>query len=437
MIVIGQYTFPYFTMFYIVAFLTCFVVLLVEGRMRDFPVLPWLLVIATGFIFFVLGCRIFAYSIEDWKTVLTYQAPYHATGLVMLGGLLLSVPAILVAKRFVNLNATSLDAYAFILPVGMCIQRVGCLLAGCCYGTVTHSFGIRYGIETPAFYEHSLQAIIPEDAIHSSPLHAVQLYESIGCMIAIFLLLWFRKKLKSVGSLFYASGLSYYVVRFFTEFFRSDNAHVTGIKPWFYLNSIQWLMLCLITGSVVILVFKDRKLGNISKNEHTGVEARMVLYFLVLVVISFFASKWFVPREIIVVGLVLSTTGGYLLVELFKLLTIPRLRLTTSCLLFGSLIMMSQTYPEFAESDSTKISYNTISVGGLWGSQEANYGGDKCSSSHTDYRYLNFQTEYQVGGLGFSRTTQKKKAKSLTWECQHSMGNLKKTWITETVCILG
>ena len=39
MIVIGQYTFPYFTMFYIIAFLTCFVVLIVEGRMRNFPVL--------------------------------------------------------------------------------------------------------------------------------------------------------------------------------------------------------------------------------------------------------------------------------------------------------------------------------------------------------------------------------------------------------------
>ena len=221
MIVIGQYTFPYFTMFYIIAFLTCFVVLIVEGRMRNFPVLPWLLVIATGFIFFVLGCRIFAYSIEDWKTVLTYQAPDHATGLVMLGGLLLSVPAILGAKRFVNLTASSLDAYAFVLPFGMCIQRLGCLMAGCCYGTVTHGFGVRYSIDTPAFYEHSLQAIIPAGAIHSLPVHAVQLYESIGCLIAVALLFSFKKRLKSVGSLFYASGLCYYIVRFITEFFRS------------------------------------------------------------------------------------------------------------------------------------------------------------------------------------------------------------------------
>jgi len=425
MIVIGKYTFPYFMMFYIIAFLTCFVVLIVEGRKRNFPVLAWLLVIATGFIFFVLGCKIFAYSSEDWKTVLTYQAPDHATGLVMLGGLLLSVPAILAAKRFVNMNASLLDAYAFILPIGMCIQRLGCLMAGCCYGTVTHGLGVQYGIDTPAFYEHSLQAIIPADAIHSLPVHAVQLYESIGCLIGVVILLWFKKRLKSAGSLFYASGLCYYIVRLITELFRSPNAHAIDVKPWFYLNGIQWLMLCLIAASVIILVVKERTPGTVSKNPHTGIEVRFVLYFLVLVVISFFASKLLRPAEIVVVCLVLFTTGGHLLVELFKVLTLPRLRLTTSCLLFGSLMMMSQTYPEFAESDSTQVSYNTISVGGLWASQTLEYGGYNSCSSKTVPQGDLFQNEYQVYGLGFSRTTQIKEANSFTWGISAFQGKFK------------
>jgi uncharacterized membrane protein len=51
MIAIGHYTFPYFTMFYIIAFLTSFVVLIVEGRMRNFPVLPWLGSIALHYKF--------------------------------------------------------------------------------------------------------------------------------------------------------------------------------------------------------------------------------------------------------------------------------------------------------------------------------------------------------------------------------------------------
>jgi prolipoprotein diacylglyceryltransferase len=421
----GQTTFPYFTIFYVVAFLTCFVILLVEGRMRNFPVLPWLLVIASGFIFFIVGCRIFAYSIEDWKTILTYQPPDHPTGLVMLGGLLLAVPAILIAKRFVRLNASSLDAYAFVLPVGMFIQRLGCLIAGCCYGTVSSGFGVRYGHQTPAFYEHSHQAILPVDAIHSLPVHAVQLYESIGCLIAVAVLLWIKKRLKSAGSLFYASGLCYYVVRFLTEFFRSPNAHSIDVKPWFVLNGIQWVMLCLIAGSIILLVVRERKPQTISNNSNLGVEIPLVLYFLLLAVISFFASKLLGPAEIVVACLVLFTTGGYLLMDLFKVLTIPKLRLTTACLLFGSLIMMSQTYPEFAEKDSTKISYNTISIGGLWGTQRLDYGSYNACSSKTIPAKTNFQNDYQIGGLGFSRTIQKKGAISLTWGVSAFQGKFK------------
>ena len=63
-------------------------------------------------------------------------------------------------------------------------------------GTVTHWFGVRYGIDTPAFYEHSLQAIIPAGAIHSLPVHAVQLYESIGCLIAVARPFVVQKKIK-------------------------------------------------------------------------------------------------------------------------------------------------------------------------------------------------------------------------------------------------
>ncbi|HEX6893037.1 MAG TPA: prolipoprotein diacylglyceryl transferase family protein, partial [Chryseolinea sp.] len=273
--------------------------------------------------------------------------------------------------------------------------------------------------------EHSLQAIIPANSIHSLSVHAVQLYESIGCLIAVTVLLWSRKKLRSVGSLFYASGLSYYIVRFITEFFRSNNAHAFSVKPWLYLNSIQWWMLCLIAGSVIVLIVRERNPRPVLNNRQAGIEAPLVLYFLLFVVISFFASKLFGPYEIAVICLVLLTTGCFLLVELFNVLTIPKLRLTTSCLLFGSLIMMSQTYPEFTESDSTKISYNTISVGGLWGSQTLDYGGYRACSSKTVPQNDRFQNEYEVGALGFSRTTQIKEANSLTWGVSAFYGTLK------------
>ena len=62
----------------------------------------------------------------------------------MLGGLLFSVPAIFVARRLVHLEDSILDAYAFVLPLGMCIQRIGCFLNGCCFGSTTSGWGVQY-----------------------------------------------------------------------------------------------------------------------------------------------------------------------------------------------------------------------------------------------------------------------------------------------------
>ena len=129
--------------FYMTAFLVAFVILIAEGRKRNLPQLPWLITISTGYMFFVLGCRIVTLSPVDWTAILRNQPIGHTTGMVMLGGLLLSVPAIFLVKRFVNLNYNVLDAYAFVLPIGMFLQRIGCFLNGCCYGTITAGWGVR------------------------------------------------------------------------------------------------------------------------------------------------------------------------------------------------------------------------------------------------------------------------------------------------------
>ena len=102
--------------------------------------------------------------------------------------------------------------------------------------------------------------------------------------------------------------------------------------------------------------------------------------------------------------------------------------------------MMSQTYPEYAESDSTIISYNTISVGGLWGSRDLSSSGYDDCSGKSDGVSSNFQTQYQIGGLAFSRTTQKKEAKSFTWGASAFYGKFEEDayyrrgvhpWVTE------
>ena len=410
----------YYSLFYMVAFFVSFIILIAEGRRRRLPQLPWLIVIGTGYIFFVFGCRMVTFSLEDWKTILHNQPLEHATGLVMLGGLLFCVPAILIAKRFCNLNTNVLDAYAFVLPVGMCLQRIGCFLNGCCFGTITGTgWGIQYGQETSAFQHHYMEGLIPQTATTSLSIHPVQLYESLGCLIAVVLLLNVKSKFKSHGSLFYLSGLTYYTIRFTTEFFRAEAANANEVSSWFQLNTIQWIMMVLILGSCLIIFLKEKKPTLILKRpEPSSFSLRYVIYFLIISVIFCFASKWLSLTEILVVYMALFSTGGYILVELFKSVTVPRFRFAFSILILVSFIMMSQTYPEQAASDSTKISYNTISIGGLLGSQNlsvAPISSTDCDGNSTYIPGKEYENKYKIAAIGFSRTIQTAEAKSFTF----------------------
>ena len=102
------------------------------------------------------------------------------------------------------------------------------------------------------------EGVIPGESLSSLAVHPVQLYESLGCLIAIFFLLKVRNRFTSPGSLFYLSGLTYYIVRFFTEFFRDGDAYAIEVPVWVGLNAIQWLMLVMIIGSLLIIFSKER-----------------------------------------------------------------------------------------------------------------------------------------------------------------------------------
>lgn len=402
----------YFAAFYTAAFLVSFLILLLEGRRRKIPQLPWLIVIATGFISFVIGCRIVTYSKNDWNAILANQPVDHVTGLVMLGGLLFCVPSILLVKRLLRLEESVLDAYAFVLPVGMCLQRIGCFFNGCCFGSVTTGWGVHYGIGTSAFFDHASEGIIPVDNLHSLAVHPVQLYESLGCFAAIIVVLKVRKKFSSAGSLFYLSGLTYYVVRFFAEFFRDSNAYAVDVPVWIGLNAIQWLMLGLIIGSVIVLIVKEKQPKPTTIHGNPSISITHLVYFVLLSLIFFISSKWLRPLEIFVVHMVLFTTAGYLLWELFKTVTIPGFRLASLSLMLLSLVMMSQTFPEEAASDSTRISYNTLSVGGLIGAQNLTMTATDCDGATTSK--TEYKNKYSLMGLGFSRTVQTGRMRSYT-----------------------
>ena len=60
----------FYVIFYVVAFLIGLLWLLREGHRRAYPMNLWMLTILSGFVSFVIGCKIFLFSNENWSEFL-------------------------------------------------------------------------------------------------------------------------------------------------------------------------------------------------------------------------------------------------------------------------------------------------------------------------------------------------------------------------------
>lgn len=104
------------------------------------------------------------------------------------------------------------------IPLAHSFGRIGCFLAGCCYGRPTDSiFGVVYSGR--AF------CLAPSGVA----LHPTQLYSSFGNLVLFFILFFLEKKSVLKDRLLGLYLLLYAIMRFIIEFFRSDDRGGIGI----------------------------------------------------------------------------------------------------------------------------------------------------------------------------------------------------------------
>ncbi|MEO5599296.1 MAG: prolipoprotein diacylglyceryl transferase family protein [Cyclobacteriaceae bacterium] len=394
----------YYALFYFLAFLIGLILLIKEGRKRKFPVVPWLLVITTAFLFFMIGSQAIKFNEKDWLHVFRLEALDQTPGRSVLGGLLLVVPGLLMAKYALKFRYNMMDTFAWVIPVGMTVQRLGCLMAGCCYGKVTTMpWGIKYGVMSHAFQQHAHENLLPASTNFSLAIHPTQLYDMIGCVIILLVLTRIKKHLKVSGNLFLASILLYSMVRFANEFFRvpsSGNGHFMG------LTFVQVCILLLIPLLVSIILVREKRTRGDSANENVPSKAGLhyMIYFIFITFLFLLFSRWLSPLEIVTLNLVLLPTLTFIAWQVFKSVTVPKMRWVTGSLMAGSMVMMSQTLPEKSKSDSTKISYNIFSMGTFTGSSQFVHENQDCSGNVLSNTYLN--NVYKANALGISRVVQ-------------------------------
>ncbi len=132
-------------------------------------------------------------------------------GLVFYGGLLAALAACVVFLRRRGLAfPPAADAAALGIPLGLAFGRIGCALAGCCYGKPT---AVPWGI---VFADPASLA-----PLHV-PLHPTQLYESLAGFAIFGVLAATRDRFVTPGVRFWTMLVLYGAARSFLEIFRDD-----------------------------------------------------------------------------------------------------------------------------------------------------------------------------------------------------------------------
>jgi phosphatidylglycerol:prolipoprotein diacylglycerol transferase len=192
--------------------------------------------------------------------VLTAPGPYledparllslEDTGFVFFGSMLFIAGGLVwLARRYEAPLARVWDAGATWMPLGHALGRLGCLFAGCCWGAPTD---VPWAIRLPADSVAYGVGEVPRAGDHTVPLHPTQLYEAVGLLVLLGVLVWFRRRRgieapwRQVGR--YAVG--YGLLRFVVEAFRGDpsrglllEARSATVAGWLGLPAEQPLLL--------------------------------------------------------------------------------------------------------------------------------------------------------------------------------------------------
>lgn len=174
-------------------------------------------------------------------------AKFYAGGLTYYGGFIgASIAAwfLLRADRFPFWKGA--DMAGLVIPVGLGFGRMGCLLAGCCFGTPWSSeWALRFPPFSPASESQYRAGLLKTPGLESVGVHPAQLYEAFGSFaLAAFLMLYLHGRKRYDGQVFVAFVAGYAGLRFVLEFFRSDDRG--GL---FGLSTSQLIGLLLIAGA--------------------------------------------------------------------------------------------------------------------------------------------------------------------------------------------
>jgi phosphatidylglycerol:prolipoprotein diacylglycerol transferase len=169
-------------------------------------------------------------------------------GGVFYGGLLAALGvAIVLVRRYQLRIWTTADLFAPGIALGHVIGRLGCLMAGCCYGTPTD---VPWAIT----FTNPLAASNVGTPL-GVPLHPTQLYDAgAELLIMIVLLVTERRGRTFEGRTFWLYMLMYGISRYIVEIFRGDDR-----GTMFGFSTSQFVSLLIVPLAIFMLLRLRRR----------------------------------------------------------------------------------------------------------------------------------------------------------------------------------
>lgn len=170
------------------------------------------------------------------------------SGGVFYGGFLV---ALLVSVWFMRRHKLPLwrtcDVFAPGVALGHAVGRLGCLMAGCCWGhPTTEPWGITFHDTFTGDYVGTPLG---------TALHPTQIYEALAETAILFFLLWFERRGRNyAGRTFWTYILLYGVSRYAIEFFRGDPRG----SVWIFSTS-QFISVILVPLAVLMLAYLGQR----------------------------------------------------------------------------------------------------------------------------------------------------------------------------------
>jgi prolipoprotein diacylglyceryltransferase len=401
-----------FRLFYLFAFSLILVVFCVLALRRKLPMRSVLLILTTTTLFTVAGSRLFTIPFQEWFGLMSTGSIEGHSGRSGTGGLLFGVLGFILAVRFFKMDSFFVPVYAWLTPVGFALQKIGCFLNGCCYGTPSGlPWSVQYPVFTNAHHHQWTQGLIGDPAALSAGLHPVQLYESALLIIVSIIVFRTRKLWRREWSIMFFSLALLFTTRLTTSLFR-DTSSINFLNNDLHgMIMFRLLMAGLIILSCSFLFINERKLMLFRPRVSAPQPSGILIYAFLLASSVFLLRGLFSQFEMAAVAIkfipAMILTGIYL----FRNIRVVSQRIIATSSVAVPVILVFQSFPQDTTKQSHPIrdfyskntSFHRIDIGLMGGSNQSvvayNPQEGECGTTYTenDYRY-----RFLMTGLGYS-----------------------------------